>query len=727
MIATGRAAVLPGRPYPLGATWNGAGVNFALFSEHAEKVELCLFDPRGRREVQRVVLPEYTDSVWHGYLPDARPGLLYGYRVYGPYDPANGHRFNHHKLLLDPYAAMISGAIQWSDAHFGYRIGSPRADLSFDRRDNAAGMPKCVVVDTAFTWGNDKLLHTRWHDLIVYELHVRGFTMKHPNVAPALRGTFAGLCSPAAIEHLKHLGVTAVELLPINYFADDRHLVERGLRNYWGYSSISFFAPHPRYCSEPELGEFKTMVTRLHDAGIEVILDVVFNHTAEGNELGPTLSFRGIDNKSYYALAEDPRYYRDYTGCGNTLNLDHAHVLKMVTDALRYWVREMHVDGFRFDLAAALARRDGEFSTHSSFLTAIEQDPVLSRVKLIAEPWDVGPNGYRVGDFPAGWSEWNDRFRDGVRRFWRGDGPIPDMATRLTGSSDLFDRRGRRPRASVNFVTAHDGFTLHDLVSYDRKHNEANLDDNRDGIEGNYSWNCGAEGETLDRQILALRAKQQRNFLATLLLSQGIPMLLAGDELQRTQRGNNNAYCQDNEVSWLDWSAFSPALSFNFARAAHFDQLDATGSDLIEFVRSLVNLRRNHPVFRRPRFFRGVEAEALPLKDITWYAPDGREMTHNDWNDGERRCFGALLSGDVGDRFVSLQGYPEIDDSFFMILNAHPTPIEFVLPLVSTVRRWTQVLDTALTGPPPKLPVAPGSRLTIADRSFTLFVGQMSE
>ncbi|HLX26718.1 MAG TPA: glycogen debranching protein GlgX [Candidatus Cybelea sp.] len=727
MIATRRAAVLPGRPYPLGATWNGAGVNFALFSEHAERVELCLFDPRGRREVQRVVLPEYTDSVWHGYLPEARPGLLYGYRVYGPYDPENGHRFNHHKLLLDPYAAMTSGAIQWSDAHFGYRIGSPRSDLSFDRRDNAAGMPKCVVVDTAFTWGNDKLLHTRWHDLIVYELHVRGFTMKHPNVAPELRGTFAGLCSPAAIEHLTHLGITAVELLPINYFADDRHLVERGLRNYWGYSPISFFAPHPRYCSEPTLGEFKTMVTRLHDAGIEVILDVVFNHTAEGNELGPTLSFRGIDNKSYYALTEDPRYYRDYTGCGNTLNFDHAHVLKMVTDALRYWVREMHVDGFRFDLAAALARRDGDFSTHSSFLTAIEQDPTLSRVKLIAEPWDVGPSGYRVGDFPAGWSEWNDRFRDGVRRFWRGDVPISDMATRVTGSSDLFDRRGRRPRASVNFVTAHDGFTLHDLVSYDRKHNEANLDNNRDGMEENHSWNCGAEGETLDRQILALRAKQQRNFLATLLLSQGIPMLLAGDELQRTQRGNNNAYCQDNEISWLDWSAFNPAVSFDFARAAHFELDDATGSELIEFVRGLVELRRKHPVFRRPRFFRGVEAEPLPLKDITWFAPDGREMTHDDWSDGERRCFGALLSGDVGDRFVSLQGYPELDESFLMILSAYPTPVEFVLPLAPAVRRWRQVLDTALTGPPPDRRVAPGSRLTVADRSFTLFVGQLSE
>jgi isoamylase len=700
-----RAGVLPGRPYPLGATWNGAGVNFALFSEHAEKVELCLFDPRGRREVQRVVLPEYTDSVWHCYLPDARPGLLYGYRVFGPYDPANGHRFNHHKLLLDPYAAMIAGSLQWSDAQFGYRIGSPRGDLSFDRRDDAAGMPKCVVVDTAFTWGNDRLLHTRWHELIVYELHVRGFTMKHPSVSPALRGTFAGLSSPPAIDHLTRLGITAVELLPVNYFADDRYLVERGLRNYWGYSPISFFAPHPRYLSQANLGELKTMVSRLHAAGIEVILDVVFNHTAEGNELGPTLSLRGIDNKSYYTLAADPRYYADHTGCGNSLNLDHAHVLKMVTDALRYWVREMHIDGFRFDLATTLARSNGQFSTHSSFLTAVEQDPVLSRVKLIAEPWDLGAGGYRAGEFPAGWSEWNDRFRDGVRRFWRGDGTIPDMATRLTGSSDLFDRRGRRPRASLNFVSAHDGFTLRDLVSYDRKHNEANLDENRDGIDENYSWNCGHEGETLDPQILALRAKQQRNFLATLLLSQGIPMLLAGDEFGRTQRGNNNAYCQDNEISWMDWSL----------------------ADRTEFVQALIALRRAHPVFRRPRFFRGVAPGTLPLKDITWFAPDGREMTHDDWNDSQRQAFGALLGGDVGDRFVSLQGYPELDDSFLIIMNAHPTAVEFVLPLAAAIRRWTHLLDTARPASTPNMPIAPGSRLTVADRSFSLFAGQLAE
>jgi isoamylase len=702
-----RAAVLPGRPYPLGATWDGAGVNFAIFSEHAEKVELCLFDPRGRREVQRVVLPEYTDSVWHCYLPDARPGLLYGYRVYGPYDPANGHRFNHHKLLVDPYAVMLFGNLQWSDAQFGYRIGSPRADLSFDRRDDAAGVPKCVVVDTAFTWGGDRLLHLRWHDLIVYELHVRGFTMKHPDVPPGIRGTFAGMSSPATIEYLKRLGVTAVELLPVNYFIDERHLVERGLRNYWGYSPLAFFAPHPRYLAEPNLGEFKTMVARLHDAGIEVILDVVFNHTAEGNQLGPTLSFRGIDNKSYYHLADDERYYVDYTGCGNSLNLGHAHVLKLVTDAMRYWVRDMHVDGFRFDLAATLARSDGAFNVHSNFLAAIDQDPILSRAKLIAESWDLGPGGYHVGDFPGGWSEWNDRFRDGVRRFWRGDGAISDMASRLTGSSDVFDRRGRRPRASLNFATAHDGFTLRDLVSYDHKHNEANLDENRDGTNDNYSWNCGAEGATDDPQVLALRERQQRNFLATLLLSQGVPMMLAGDELNRTQDGNNNAYCQDNEISWLDWS------------------LEDRG--LLHFARRLIALRRAHPVFRRPRFFRGVATDASPLKDITWFAPEGHEMTRDDWHDSGRRAFGALLGGDVGDRFISLQGYPELDDSFLLILNAHHEAIEFTLPAIPVVRRWTHLIDTARPRLAPNMPIAPGSRLSIADRSLSLFAGHLNE
>ena len=708
MIASRRVAVLPGRPYPLGATWDGAGVNFALFSENAEKVELCLFDPRGRREVERISLPEYTDSVWHGYLPDARPGVLYGYRVYGPYDPANGHRFNHHKLLLDPYAAMVSGGIVWSDVHFGYRVGSARADLSFDRRDNAAGMPKCVVVDPAFTWGNDRLLHTRWHDLTVYEMHVRGYTMKHPGVPPEVRGTFAGLSSPAVVEYLTRLGVAAVELLPINNFVDDRYLIQKGLHNYWGYSPISFFAPAPRYLSRPDLGEFKTTISRLHAAGIEVILDVVFNHTAEGSELGPTLSFRGIDNKSYYRLAQDERYYADYTGCGNSLNLGHPSVLKMVTDALRYWVNDMHVDGFRFDLATTLARSDShDFSTHSNFLASLEQDPVLSRVKLIAEPWDLGHGGYRVGDFPAGWSEWNDRFRDGVRRFWRGDGSIPELATRLTGSSDIFDRRGRRPRASVNYVTAHDGFTLNDLVSYDRKHNEANLEDSRDGTDENYSWNCGVEGPTGDPSVLALREKQKRNFLAVLLLSQGMPMLLAGDELGHTQFGNNNAYCQDNETAWLD-------------RSNLLDQ----NSSLFDFVRLLLAIRRAHPVFRRPRFFRGVTTGDLPLKDITWFAPDAREMTHDDWNDSSRMCFAALLGGDVGDRFISLQGYRELDDSFLMVVNGHDFPVEFTLPSTAAARQWIGLIDTARwDGSQDRFTAAPENRFEMADRSFALFVG----
>lgn len=704
--------MLPGRPYPLGATWNGAGVNFALFSENAEKVELCLFDPRGRREVERIALPEYTDSVWHAYLPDARPGLLYGYRVYGPYDPSNGHRFNHHKLLLDPYAAMVTGSVVWSDAHFGYRVGSPRVDLSFDRRDNAAGMPKCVVVDPAFTWGNDRLLHTRWHDLVIYELHVRGYTMRHHGVSPELRGTFAGLSSPAVIEYLTHLGVNAIELLPVQNFVDDRHLVQKGLRNYWGYSPISFFAPVPRYCSRADLGEFKTMISRMHDAGIEVILDVVYNHTAEGSELGPTLSFRGIDNKSYYRLAGDARYYVDTTGCGNALNLSHPSVLKMVTDSLRYWVSEMHVDGFRFDLATTLARtRDNQFSPQSNFLASLEQDPVLSRVKMIAEPWDLGHDGYHLGDFPAGWSEWNDRFRDCVRRFWRGDGSIPEMATRLTGSSDVFDRRGRRPRSSVNFVTAHDGFTLNDLVSYDRKHNEDNLDDNRDGADENFSWNCGAEGPTTDPAIAVLRERQKRNFLATLLLSQGLPMILAGDELGRTQLGNNNAYCQDNDVSWLERSRM----------------VDGS-SDLFDFVRYLVALRRAHPVFRRPLFFRGVTTGDSPLKDITWYAPDGREMTHDDWNDPGRRCFGALLSGETGDRFISLQGYRELDDSFLLILNANDTSVSFALPAIAAARGWVEAIDTARwPARPLQSLLLPGDRLEVADRSLALFVAQTGE
>jgi isoamylase len=697
--------VLPGRPYPLGATWDGSGVNFALFSEHAEKVELCIFDARGHRELRRIALPEYTDQVWHCYLPDAGPGTLYGYRVYGPYDPARGHRFNHYKLLIDPYAKRLHGTLRWTDANFGYHLGSPRGDLSFDRRDNAAAIPKCVVVDTAFSWGNDSRLHTRWPNTIIYELHVRGFTMKHPRVPPELRGTFAGLSTPAVIEHLVHLGISAVELMPVHAFVDDRLLVEKGLRNYWGYNSIGFFAPEPRYLSGNSLGEFKTMVKRLHEAGIEVFLDVVYNHTAEGNHLGPTLSFRGIDNASYYRLSEDPRYYHDYTGCGNTLNLKHPRVLQMVTDSLRYWANEMHVDGFRFDLAPAIVRRDEAFDWWSSgFMLSLLQDPVLARVKLIAEPWDLGPNGYQLGNFPPGWSEWNDKYRDAVRRFWRGtDGMLPELAFRLTGSSDIFDAHGRRPRSSVNFVTAHDGFTLNDLVSYDRKHNEANLENNSDGTDENYSWNCGTEGPSADAAIENLRAQQKRNMVAMLLLSQGTPMLLAGDELNHTQHGNNNAYCQDNEMSWISWN-----------------ENDDPG--FLDFVRMLIGIRKQHPVFRRTRFFHGQVTEQ-GLQDIRWILPDGEEITVEGWQDASRRAFGALLGGETGDRFVSLSGYPEFDDTFLMIVNAHDRDVDFHLPEAGSFHRWELVFETAL--PHPNLPGtrwAMGGTYKLRSRTLALLV-----
>ncbi len=684
MKPVGRAPVLPGRPYPLGATWDGAGVNFAIFSEHAEKVELCIFDSRGTRELRRVTLPEYTDQVWHGYLPEVERGALYGYRVYGPYDPENGHRFNHHKLLIDPYAKQLYGTVRWTDANFGYRVGSSRQDLSFDRRDNAAAMPKCVVVDTAFTWGNDDRLMRRWHELIVYETHVRGYTIKHPLVSPEVRGTFAGLSTPAIVEYLVRLGITAIELLPIHAAADDRHLVERRLRNYWGYNTIGFFAPDPRYLSGSSLGEFKTMVKRMHAAGIEVILDVVYNHTGEGNHLGPTLSLRGIDNKNYYRLREGGRYYTDYTGCGNTLDLSHPRTLQLVTDSLRYWVNEMHVDGFRFDLAPALGRREGDFAQSSAFLSTLQQDPVLSRVKLIAEPWDLSPGGYQLGNFPPGWSEWNDRYRDSVRRFWQGnDGMIGELASRFTGSSDIFGHHGRRPRASVNFITAHDGFTLEDLVSYNDKHNEANGEENRDGHSANYSWNCGAEGETDDPRVLHLRQQQKRNMLATLLLSQGIPMLLAGDEIGHTQNGNNNAYCQDNDISWLSWS-------------------DAQRDpDLLEFVRELIAIRKAHPVFRRPHYFGGGESGPSGLKDITWVDPSGQEMSPEKWHDAGCRVLGAMIGGDTGDRFISLRGYPEFDDTFLMLMNAHDHDMNFTLPTVPSYAGWKVLFDTARPSPTP--------------------------
>jgi len=671
----GKSRIWPGRAAPLGATWDGSGVNFALYSAHAEKVELCLFDPNGVREIERLVLPECTNQVWHGYLPDGAPGLIYGYRVYGPYDPANGHRFNHNKLLLDPYAKALAGRIHWSDAHFGYRIGSPREDLSFDRRDNARGMIKARVVDDAFTWGGDRRPQTAWAETLIYEVHLRGFTAQHPAVPTPWRGTAAGMGSPAAIKYLTELGVTAVELLPVHGFVDDRYLLDKGLRNYWGYNSLSFFAPELRYLSSGQIAEFKTMVKRLHDAGIEVILDVVYNHTAEGNHLGPTLSFKGIDNASYYRLLPDnKRYYIDETGCGNTFDFSSPAVLRLVLDSLRYWVEQMHVDGFRFDLASTLGREPYGFDPRGGFLDCIGQDPVLSQVKLIAEPWDVGPGGYQVGGFPPGWAEWNDRYRDGVRKFWRGDeGMVPELAARLTGSADIYAKNYRRPWASVNFVAAHDGFTLADIAAYNEKHNEANGEGNRDGHSENLSYNFGVEGETDDPAINAIRNQQRRNLIATVLLSQGTPMLLAGDEFGRTQKGNNNAYCQDNEIGWVDWTAVD--------------------DDLLSFTRRLIRLRREHPVFRRPNFLNGTVTSAEGLREIVWYSPEGVEMTQAHWTNGVTRCLGMLLNGRTG-HHLTAQGEPDIDDVFLLLVNSYHEPVPFVLPEVPSPGDWQQTVST---------------------------------
>lgn len=705
-MSTNRLRVWPGTPYPLGAEWDGKGVNFALFSENAEKVELCLFDEHGDREEQRIVLPEYTDETWHGYLPDIRPGQIYGYRVYGPYEPEKGHRFNANKLLIDPYAKALVGSIRWHDALYGYRVGDPKEDLSFDSRDSARYTYKCRVVDTAFTWGNDKAPRLSWDQTIVYEAHVRGMTMRHPAVATENRGTFAGLTTPAVVDHLRTLGITAIELLPIHAFVDEPHLVNKGQRNYWGYNSIGFFAPHPLYLAEGGLGEFKTMVHVLHDAGIEVILDVVFNHTAETGRLGPTLCFRGIDNMSYYRLDGDNcREYLDFTGCGNSFNLHHPRVLQLVMDALRFWVCEMHVDGFRFDLATTLAREyDQQYHVHAGFLDAVRQDPLLSKVKLIAEPWDLGEGGYRLGRFPPGWAEWNDRYRDTVRRFWRGDaGQLPDLATRLTGSSDLFERRGRRPWASINFVTAHDGFTLNDLVSYSTKHNEANQEDNRDGTNDNWSANYGVEGPSADLE--RVRFQQMRNFLATLLVSQGVPMLVAGDEFARTQKGNNNAYCQDSEISWIDWEGISPE-----------------GRQFQDFVRFVIELRRRHVVFRRTRFFHGSVIPGTEIKDITWLRADGKEFTDVDWRNPQNCCIGFLLSGEAGEYHLTAGGEPEPDITFLVILNAGGAETPFRLPAPNGAGQWTCVLDTAADPPMGGGPqVATGGTVAVPGRTFLLF------
>jgi isoamylase len=680
--ARDRVRTRPGSPYPLGATWDGSGVNFALFSENATGVELCLFrGPEGGREVARIPITERTDQVWHIYLPEARPGLRYGYRVQGPYDPANGHRFNAAKLLLDPYARAIHGTITWSDALFGYEVGNPQEDLKTDTRDSAGVMPKGVVIDTAFTWGDDRPLRTPWNDTVIYEVHVKGFTARHPDVPRALRGTYAGLVTPPAIDYFKALGITALELLPVHEFVSDRYLKDKGLANYWGYNSIGFFAPDFRYASAgargQQVAEFKTMVKKLHEAGIEVILDVVYNHTAEGNHLGPTFSFRGIDNAAYYRLVPDNRrYYMDYTGCGNTLNMTHPRTLQLIMDSLRYWIQEMHVDGFRFDLASALARELNDVDRLGAFFDIIQQDPVISQVKLIAEPWDLGEGGYQVGNFPVLWAEWNGIYRDSVRAFWKGDeGQAGSMGHRLTGSSDLYGRGGRRPYASINFVTAHDGFTLNDLVSYNDKHNEANGEGNRDGHDHNLSWNHGIEGPTDDVKIIDLRERQKRNLLTTLLLSEGVPMVCGGDEVSRTQLGNNNAYCQDNEVSWLDW------------------KVDHRRRALLAFTRSLIRLRRRHPVFRRRQFFFGRRIHGSEVKDLSWFRCDGREMTPDDWNNSLTRCFGLRLAGDAIGEPDTL-GRRIVDDTFLVMLNAHHEPMPFTLPAHHKSVRWQPVLDT---------------------------------
>ncbi len=675
-IAGDKVRITEGRPHPRGAIWTGRGVNFALFSANATKVELCLFDDSGEKEIARVALPEYTNEIWHGFLPDARPGTIYGYRVHGPYAPEEGHRFNPNKLLHDPYAKAVVGQLKWGPEIFGYQLET-EDDTTFDERDSAPFMLKSRVIDPAFTWGDDRPPATPWDETLIYETHVRGYTMRHPDVPESLRGTYRGLSRPEIIRHMRSIGVTAVELLPIHGFVDDSYLQEKGLRNYWGYNSLSFFSPTRRYASVPDFAfsEFKEMVSHLHAGGLEVILDVVYNHTAEGNERGPTLSFKGIDNASYYRLLPDQkRYYINDTGTGNTVNLSHPRVIQMVTDSLRYWVEEMHVDGFRFDLGTILAREPYGFDQQSGFLRAVGQDPVLSSVKLIAEPWDCGPGGYQVGGFAPGWAEWNDRFRDTVREFWKGDsGRLADLGMRFTGSADFFNHRGRPTWSTVNFVTAHDGFTLNDVVTYNDKHNEANGEDNNDGTSNNSSWNCGVEGPTDDAEINALRERQMRNMLATLLLSRGTPMMLAGDEFGRTQEGNNNAYCQDNEVSWLNWD------------------LADKGKSLVRFVARLARARQRYPVVHRSRWLTAEWNDELEIKDATWLTPAGEEMGPEHWDDAHARCFGLLLDGRAQPTGIRRRGQ---DTTILVIFNSHHDMVSFTLPEVAGGQAWKTVIDT---------------------------------
>ena len=670
----------PGRPFPLGATWDGHGVNFAVYSENAFGAEVCLFDRADApAPTRRIRLGERTEHVWHGYVDGIGPGQRYLLRMHGRYDPERGLRFNPAKLLIDPYAKAIEGGVRWDDRLFGYRAGSRDEDLHADRRSNAPFMPKCVVIDPSFDWGDDRPPRTEWNDTVIYEVHVKGFTALHPSLPANVRGTYLALACAPVIEHLRELGVTAIELLPIHHSISERRLVDLGLSNYWGYSTIGFFAPDSRFSSSGGTGgqvnEFRQMVKRMHAAGIEVILDVVYNHTAEGNHLGPTLCFRGIDNPTYYRLhSEDRRRYIDYTGCGNSLNVGHPATLRLIMDSLRYWVEEMHVDGFRFDLTTTLARGAHHMERFGNFLAAVFQDPVVSRVKLIAEPWDLGDGGYQLGGFLPGWSEWNARFRDCVRDYWRGaDQTLAEFASRFTGSSDLFEAAGRPPRASINFITCHDGLTLRDLVSYNDKHNEANGEENRDGENHNRSWNCGVEGPTEDPGINSIRKKQMRNLLATLLLSQGVPMLLGGDELGRTQRGNNNAYCQDNEISWFDWRA--------------------ADTELLRYVRGLITLRKEHPVFRRRSWFRGTAIRSKGLKDIGWFKPDGTEMSPEDWRVGFAKSLGVYLNG-RGIPDLGADGRRITDDTFYLLFNAHYEPLDFSMPEPAWGRMWQLVLDT---------------------------------
>ncbi|GAA4916126.1 glycogen debranching protein GlgX [Mucilaginibacter defluvii] len=671
----------PGKPYPLGATWDGEGVNFTLYADNATGVELCLFDsPESQTESKKIKLYERSHQVWHVYLPGVKPGQLYGYRVHGPYEPQNGHRFNPNKLLLDPYAKAIAGVIDWHDSLFAYQVGHPDEDLSYSEEDSAPYIPKSVVIDNNFDWGDDAPPRTPYHQSVIYEAHVRGLTMQHPEIPEDIRGSYAAIAHPAIIKHLQDLGITAIELMPIHQFVNDRYLVEKGLRNYWGYNSIGFFAPDVRYSSSGVTGgqvsEFKNMVKELHKAGIEVILDVVYNHTGEGNQMGPTLSFKGVDNASYYRLVDDDkRFYMDYTGTGNTLNAMLPNVLRYIMDSLRYWITEMHVDGFRFDLASTLARELHEVNRLSAFFDIIHQDPIISQVKLIAEPWDVGEGGYQVGKFPPGWVEWNGKYRDCIRDYWRGaDSMLGEFAQRFTGSPDLYQDDYRRPTASINFITAHDGFTMHDLVSYNEKHNDANGEDNNDGESHNRSWNCGAEGETDDESVNELRAQQKRNFMSTLFLSQGVPMLVAGDEMGRTQGGNNNAYCQDNEISWVNW--------------------ENADKELLEFTQKLIHFRREHPNFRRRRWFQGQPAKGQQLEDIAWFLPEGDEMSEENWSHDFAKSLAVFLNG-KGIHSLGAKGERIVDDSYYVIFNAFHEAIDYKLPAEKFGKKWKVVLNTA--------------------------------